>query len=320
MRARVGVNEMISMVRNPIVSGVLLLIGATLTNSLADGTVKDLAARLQAPQVFFLSGLIMAGLSLLTARAGSRLGLFTTSCLRSKAPGLLALRSAATVAAALGFFYAVASIPLAEVFLFIGLMPLMSAILSRPLLGERVQPAAWVGLGIGILGVSLLFPDGLSGLTFGHLCGLAGAFMGTLSLVLSRRMAKVESNALVQVFYPNLALALSAVVLLPAVWQPMSLADLGLIVLYSALLFVARWGMVLVMRRLRAPVALPLMNVQFVWMVGVGFVFFGEVPAALTLVGAALVMLAGIIALTEQAREERLARLAARRASAIAAE
>lgn len=311
---------MLTFMKHPILLGVLLLIGSTLTNSLADGTVKELAARLQAPQVFFLSGLVMAGLSLFTARAASGLGLFSSSCLRSKAPGLLALRSAATVFAALGFFYAVASIPLAEVFLFIGLMPLMSAILSRPILGETVQPAAWVGLAMGLLGVGLLFPDGVSGLTLGHLCGFAGAFMGTLSLVISRRMARVESNTLVQVFYPNLALALSAAVLLPAVWQPMSLAELGLILLYSALLFLARWGMVLVMRRLRAPVALPLMNVQFVWMVVVGFVFFGEVPAPLTLVGAALVMLAGIIALTEQAREERLARLAARRASAIPAE
>lgn len=311
---------MISVIRNPIVVGVGLLFAATLANSLADGTVKDLSARLQAPQVFFISGLIMAGLSLLASRAGLGLGLFTSSCLRSKAPGLLALRSAATVLAALGFFYAVASIPLAEVFLFVGLMPLMAAILSRPLLGETVQPAAWAGLAIGVAGVAMLFPDGLSGLNFGHLCGFAGAFMGTLSLVISRGIAKVDNNTLVQVLYPNLALALSAMLVLPAVWQPMSLADFGLIVLYSVLLFMARWAMVLVMQRLKAPVALPLMNIQFVWMVAVGFLFFAEVPGPLTLVGAALVMLAGVIALTEQAREERLARLAARRASAIPAE
>ena len=73
-----------------------------------------------------MSGLIMAGLSLLTARAGSRLGLFTTGCLRSKAPGLIALRSAAPVVAAVEFFYAVACIPLAVVFLLVGLISLMS--------------------------------------------------------------------------------------------------------------------------------------------------------------------------------------------------
>lgn len=291
--------------RTPLLMGVVLLVVSTLSATLADGTVKDLSERLEAPQVFFLSGVLMALFSLTVARAGSRSGLFTGSCLRTTQPMLLMWRSVATVAASLGFFYAIALIPLAEIFLFIGLMPLMSALMSRAALGERVDPLGWAGLGLGLLGVMMLFPDGLSGLSLGHVAGFCGAFAGTVSLVLSRMMARRESNTLVQVFYPNLALAGVALLMLPAVWAPMGLLDLGRIVLYSALLFAARWTMVLVMQRLRAPVALPLMNIQFVWMVAVGFVFFAEVPAVSTVVGAALVMLAGAIALLEQARVER---------------
>lgn len=305
---------------SPLVIGVILLLASTLAATLADGTVKDLSSRLAAPQVFFLSGLAMAGLSLLAARAGSGLGLFATNCLRTKAPGLLLCRSAATVVASLGFFYAIKMVPLAEVFLFIGMMPLMSALLSRVLLDETVPPAALVGLAIGLLGVAMLFPGGFSNLTVGHLAGLTGALAGTVSLVLARRMARYETNTLVQVFYPNLALALSAMVLLPAIWQPMHMGDVAQIALYSGLLFLARWAMVLVMQRLRAPVALPLMNVQFVWLVAVGFVFFGEVPVLTTVLGALLVMAAGIIALTQQARIDRLARLAAGRATVVPAE
>lgn len=297
------------LLRNPVLMGVGLLIASTLTATLADGTVKDLSERLQAPQVFFLSGLLMAVFSLVAARAGSgsRAGLFATSCLRTTQPVLLIWRSVATVAASLGFFYAIALIPLAEIFLFVGLMPLMSAMMSRAALGERVDPLGWAGLALGLIGVLMLFPDGLSGLTLGHVAGFGGALAGTVSLVLSRMMARREANTLVQVFYPNLALAGAAALMLPAIWQPMALIDVGRIVLYSGLLFAARWTMVLVMQRLRAPVALPLMNVQFVWMVVVGFVFFAEVPAATTILGAMLVMLAGGIALVEQARVERRA-------------
>lgn len=296
--------------QTPWVLGVGFLVGSTLAATLADGTVKDLSARLEAPQVFFLSGLIMAGLSLLAARTGSRLGIFTTSCLKTTVPGLLMWRSVATVVASLGFFYAIALIPLAEIFVFVGLMPLMSALMSRYLLGESVDVAAWAGLGLGLVGVLMLFPNGLSGLSLGHLAGFVGAFSGTVSLVLSRLMARREANTLVQVFYPNLALAAVAALMLPAIWQPMALIDVGRIFLYSGLLFLARWTMVMVMQRLRAPVALPLMNIQFVWMVAVGFVFFGEVPALTTIVGALLVMCAGGIALMEQVRVDRLARLA----------
>ena len=298
-----------AMLRNPLVLGVIFLGTSTLAATLADGTVKGLSARLEAPQVFFLSGLIMAGLSLLAARAGSRIGLFTTSCLKTTVPGLLIWRCVATVAASVGFFYAIAMIPLAEIFLFVGMMPLMSALMSRHLLGENVDARAWVGLGLGLIGVLMLFPDGISGLSLGHLAGFCGAASGTVSLVLSRLMARREANTLVQVFYPNLTLAAVAAVMLPAIWQPMALGDVGLILVYSGLLFLARWTMVLVMQRLRAPVALPLMNIQFVWMVAVGFVFFAEVPAATTIVGALLVMCAGAIALMDQARIDRLARL-----------
>ncbi|NEX45230.1 DMT family transporter [Pseudotabrizicola algicola] len=300
---------MMQTLRTPWVLGVAFLIASTLAATLADGTVKDLSARLEAPQVFFLSGLIMAGISLLAARAGTQIGIFTTSCLKTTVPGLLLARSLATVVASLGFFYAIALIPLAEIFVFVGLMPLMSALMSRHVLGESVDMAAWAGLALGLVGVLMLFPEGLSGLTLGHLAGFCGAFAGTVSLVLSRLMARRETNTLVQVFYPNLALAGAAALMLPAIWQPMALVDVARIFLYSGLLFLARWTMVLVMQRLRAPVALPLMNIQFVWMVAVGFVFFGEIPALGTVIGALLVMCAGGIALMEQVRVDRLARL-----------
>jgi S-adenosylmethionine uptake transporter len=298
--------------RASLSGGILLLLAATIATTLADGVVKDLASRLQAPQVFFLSGALMAGLSVLAAQTGRGLGVVVQGCLRTQRPGLLALRSLATVVAAWGFFYALAQIRLAEVFLFIGLMPLMSAFLSRAILGEGVGPAAWIGMAMGLAGLMMLFPGGVSDISLGHLAGLVGAGAGTVSLVLSRLMARHEANTLVQVFYPNLALAVSALLVLPTFWLPMSLADLALILGYSGLLFLARWGMVLVMRRLPAPVALPLMNIQFVWMVIVGLVFFGERPDALTLSGATLVMLAGVVAVSQQARVNRLAARAAR--------
>ena len=297
--------------RSPLVLGVGLLLVSTLASTLADGSVKQMADRLEAPQVFFLSGLIMAGITLFTARIGAKSGRVATGCLTTQRPGLLVIRSVAMVIASLGFFYAVKLIPLAEMFLFVGLMPLMSAVLSRLILRETVGAGDWLGLGVGLIGLTMLFPEGISGFSTGHLAGLVGAGMGTLSLVVARLMARYEQNALVQVFYPNLALSIAAIALLPSVWSPMGLGDLFQIMLYSSLLFVARWTMVLVMQRLRAPVALPLLNIQFAWMVGVGFVFFGEVPQISTVIGALLVMGAGIIALTELGRVERRVRLSA---------
>ena len=75
--------------------------------------------------------------------------------------------------------------------------------------------------------------------------------------------------------------------------------------------------MVLVMQRVRPPVALRLMNGQIVWLVAVGLVAFGEVSTMATLLGAVRVMVAGISALTRQARTDRHAQATARRARGV---
>jgi S-adenosylmethionine uptake transporter len=88
--------------------------------------------------------------------------------------------------------------------------------------------------------------------------------------------------------------------ILPFVFKPMPLTDLGLAVAYAALLFGARWLLVIALRLLPAYTATPLMNLQFVWMVLIGLVFFGEVPGSNVFLGAAIVVASGVYLVYEQ--------------------
>ena len=91
-----------------------------------------------------------------------------------------------------------------------------------------------------------------------------------------------------------------AALALPFVWTPMPLADLGLVALYAVCLFAARWTLVVALRLLAAYAVTPLMNLQFVWMVAIGAVFFGEVPGLYTLLGVAIVIASGIYLVWDQ--------------------
>ena len=82
----------------------------------------------------------------------------------------------------------------------------------------------------------------------------------------------------------------------------MSAADLCLVAAYAVLLFGARWLVVAALRVLPAYVATPLMNLQFIWMVVIGFAVFGEVPAHGTMLGAALVIGSGLWLVFSEAR------------------
>lgn len=275
--------------------GAALVALYTILISSADAITKLIAGGYAAPQLFGLSGLIVVALSLLLDRLPSQ-----QQGLRTRCPRAMAVRSAATVLAAGCFFYAFGALPLADVFLFIGLMPLLSGLMSGLILGEQVRPSAWFALTAGFIGVLSLFPGGLSAVTTGHLFGLGAAVFGTLSIVMSRYIGRHESNVLAQVFYPNLALFVVMGAALPFVWVPMPVSDLAWVVVYAAVLFVARWVLVLSLRSLAVYVVTPLMNLQFVWMVILGAMFFGELPTTATLLGVAIVMASGLYLVWEQ--------------------
>jgi len=205
----------------------------------------------------------------------------------------------------LGFFNAFRLLPFADVFLFVGLIPIFAGLMSGPILGERVRPSAWAALGAAFIGVMCLFPTGWSGVHAGHAWALMACVLGTFSMVMARYIGRYESNALAQVFYPNLAIAVTMGIALPFVWRPMGVGDLGWICAYAGLLFVARWVLVIALSRLEAYVVTPLMNLQFAWMVAIGAVFFGEFPTLNTYLGVAIVIGSGLFLLCDQHRPER---------------
>lgn len=275
--------------------GAALVVLYTLLISSADAITKLIAGGYAAPQLYALSGLIVVGLSLMADRLPTQRRGIATIC-----PGAMALRSGATVIAAVSFFYAFRYLPFAEVFLFIGLMPILAGLMSGLILGEHVRPVAWAALLAGFVGVLCLFPAGLQSVSVGHGFALAAAFFGTFSMVMARYIGRFEKNALAQVFFPNLAILATMACALPFVWRPMPWTDFAWVAAYAGFLFAARWVLVVALRMLAAYAVTPLMNLQFVWMVALGALAFGEWPAAGTYLGVSIVIGSGLFLVWDQ--------------------
>lgn len=275
--------------------GTGLAIGYTTLISGADAITKLIAGGYAAPQLYAFSGFIVIALSLMADRHPSQRRGLGTTC-----PRAMALRSGATVIASLAFFHAFRLLPFAEVFLFIGLMPILAGLMSGLILGEYVRPAAWIALAAGFIGVACLFPAGFGSVSTGHLWAGAAAVSGTFSMVMARFIGRHEANALAQVFYPNLAILLCMGTALPFVWQPMPLTDLAWVMAYAGLLFASRWVLVVALRLLTAYAVTPLMNLQFVWMAVIGALAFGEFPGSGTFLGVAIIMGSGAYLVWDQ--------------------
>lgn len=283
-------------------AGAGLVVLYTVAITASDAFTKHLAASFEAPQVLVICAGTILALSL-AAHARVLRGNASAparSPLKTAAPWAMALRAAMTVLAAIFFYYAFASLPFADVFLFIALVPIIAGLLSAPVLGERVAPLSWLALGLGALGVFLLFPEGRADMTLGHGVALAGAFCGTLAIVMARYIARIESAPLALVFWPQLAIFASMGLAAPFVWQPIGWGDFGLAALCGVALFCARYALVVALQVLPAYTATPLINLQFVWMVLVGLVVFDEAPAAHTMLGAAIIVATGLLLVWEQ--------------------
>ncbi|OBY24945.1 DMT family transporter [Leisingera sp. JC1] len=283
--------------RNQALGGAMLVVAYTGLIASADGITKLLAGQYAAAQLYALSGAMVAGFCLLADRMPRQRGGFRTRC-----PRAMALRSVATLIAAVCFFYAFRLLPFAEVFVFIGLMPLLAGAMSGLVLKEPVRPAAWIALLAGFAGVLFLLPhnDGGAHSGWGHLIAFGAVVSGTFSMTMARFIGRYESNALAQVLYPNLTLCGAMLVVLPFVWVPMPLADVAWAAAYAFLLFGARWLLVVALRLLASYAVTPLMNLQFIWMAVIGAVFFGEFPPASTYLGGAIVILSGLYLVWDQ--------------------
>lgn len=286
---------MITALRGGAALGAGLVLVYTALISSADAITKLIAGGYAAAQLYALSGLCVVGLSLLADRHRSQRRGFATLC-----PRAMAARSAATVLASVAFFHAFRHLPLAEVFLFVGLMPILAGLMSAAILREHVRPSGWVALVAGFVGVLCLFPSGPGAVTAGHVWAAVAALSGTFSMVMARYIGRHETNALAQVLYPNLAICLAMGVALPFVWRPMPPSDLAWVLGYAGCLFAARWVLVVALRLLAAHAVTPLMNLQFVWMVVLGAIAFGEVPAPGTLLGVAIVIGTGMYQVWDQ--------------------
>lgn len=286
------------MIQNSIlVTGLVLIVIYCVLATFADAATRLVAQEFEAPQLFFFSGAVGLTLSFALNRRTHGAG-----AMRPKAPWLLALRSALFVMSCAFYFYAFRALLFVEVFAFIALVPVIAALLSSPILKESVHPFSWVALLAGTGGMLVMHPSGFSSMSFGHFAALLGAMTGAISMVLARLISRYDSNALLQVFYPNVAICAVMALALPFVYQPMSLNFTLIIVGYGVLLFAARWVLILALAHLPAYVVTPLINLQFVFMLGLGYVAFGEVPSAQIVVGAMIIMTAGAMLVIEQYR------------------
>ena len=232
-----------------------------------------------------------------------------TDVLKTRRPGLHAIRCMAGISSMLAFFYALTVLPLADVTAINFTMPLFVTALSVPLLRERVGWRRWTAVLVGFSGILLMVRPGASVLDTAILLALASAVGYAIAVICMRQLGATDSSA-TTTFYFTISSAVAGAVLLPFWWVDPTPTGWLVLILVGLIGGTAQLLMTTGYRLAPAGVAAPFDYVSMIWATLLGFLLWNDIPTVGVLVGAALVIGSGLFILY---REHRVLRLGATR-------
>lgn len=178
--------------------GMLCILVGMLALTLQDALVKWLSAAFPLPEITLSRSLVAIAVTLVILRLEGGAAL-----LRTRRPGLHALRAALLLVTSVCFFTSIASMPLAEATAIFFVGPLFITALSVPLLGERVGPRRWAAVLVGMAGVLVMVRPGSGALDPVALLPVGAALAYALLQIVTRRLGRTD-RASAMAFYVHL--------------------------------------------------------------------------------------------------------------------
>lgn len=208
------------------------------------------------------------------------------------------LRSLAGVFAMYCFFYALAELPLADAMLLKISAPLFIPIIAFIWLSEYISLRVIMAIMIGFLGVILVLkPTGT--IHIASLVGLLGGALAALAKVTIRRMSGSEPTSRIVFYFGLIGLIVSTIPLF-WFWQNPTTKEWMILLLLGAFGTVGQ--LFLTKSYILAPASriAPFTYSSILFAVIIGWVFWGELVTLITISGALLIIVAGIIILREK--------------------
>ena len=282
---------------SPNTKGVLLGLAAFGIFATHDVIIKYLGATYSPFQMVFFS--VLFGFPLVSFML---VGDSKSENLRPRHPWWTSLRTASVLITGVCVFYAFSVLPLAQTYAMLFAMPLLITLLSIPILGEKVGLHRGGAVVVGLIGVIIVLRPGNSEFTLGHVAALVGALSGSLAAIIVRRIGRDERDV-VLLLYPMLGNFLIMGALMPFVYKPMPLIDLGAVALMAVLAFAAMLCMIGAYKSGEAVVVAPMQYSQIIWASAFGYMFFNETPDMQTLIGAGVIIASGIYIVLREGRK-----------------
>jgi drug/metabolite transporter (DMT)-like permease len=275
--------------------GITLKLGATLSFSLMYAIIKLAGTVPVGEVVFFRCTFALVPLFVLSGFTVGPLAIVRTS-----RPMFHVLRSAAGTLSMFLNFAALAKLPLADITAFSFVAPIFAVVLAALYLQEQVGPYRWAAVLVGFLGVIVMVePHGgvltivASGFSTGAGLALMGSLLSAFVVIFIRQMSATERSETIVFYFMTTCAAVSAITM---VWQhaALSWAQLFWLVGSGVIGGIGQICMTYSYRYAEPSLLAPFDYVAMVWAAALGYVIFAEIPQPLVILGAGIVVAAGL--------------------------
>jgi drug/metabolite transporter (DMT)-like permease len=272
--------------------GIGLMVATTMVFALQDGISRHLAAEYNVLMVVMIRYWFFA--AFVIALAARKAGLRAAAATRL--PWLQAFRGVLLVAEinvmVLGFVY----LGLVESHAVFAVYPLLIAALSGPVLGESVGWRRWVAIAVGFVGVIIILQPDDGVFSPYAIIPLIAALMFALYGLLTRYVGRVDSAA-TSFFWTGTVGAVAATAIGIWFWEPMTGPDW---VWMGALCITGASGHFLLIKTYEvaeASAVQPFAYLQLPFAAALGLLVFGEALRSNVVIGAGLIVAAGLFTL-----------------------
>ncbi len=218
--------------------------------------------------------------------------------------GLHMLRAVFVTGTAYFMVRSLHTLPLADFYGIVFIMPFLAMALAVMLLGEKVGWRRWAAAGVGFCGILILAGPQFSHVGEGVICAFLGAAFGAANIICLRKLGHGQPLPIYG-FYPFLMITVTQVFMLYAsnAVLPFRMEDAvyfglhGPAIVFAILLVSTGFA-----RARETAVVAPFHYTQIIWGVAFGWIFFDALPTTTTWAGLTLVAGAGLYSLWREYR------------------
>ncbi len=179
--------------------------------------------------------------------------------------------------------------------------PLLVAALSGPVLGERVGPWRWAAIGVGFVGVLVILRPGHTVFAPAAAIPLLSAFLFALYGLLTRYVAR-KDTAITSFFWTGTVGAVAMTAVGIWTWEPMTGPDYAMMATLCVTGVAGHFMLIKCYEVAEASAVQPFAYLQMVFAAALGLLVFGEVLEMNVVIGASIVVAAGLFTLWRNRR------------------